>query len=178
MKRRPGRRSSPSIEWATKRVPVFNVLQRIRLSFRRIICLLTPPSSASCHSFSVFLCVAGRAYWREMWGGTSSYDCEKAWSSINHSILSGATPPLIWHSLCYGLSSHTMIIHPAWAYLGYYNRNLLKASISYFLKVLKSAAPQIPLCMLVSDPGPLKLRHWHFAVRRSNNSARSHPHCG
>ncbi len=49
--------------------------------------------SASCLSFSVFLCVAGRAYWRErrVGGGDGAKSCdgEKAWSSINHSILSG-----------------------------------------------------------------------------------------
>jgi hypothetical protein len=39
--------------------------------------------SASCLSFSVFLCVAGRAYWREG-GGAGA----KVLSSINHSILS------------------------------------------------------------------------------------------
>ncbi len=48
-------------------------------------------SSASCLSFSFFLCVAGRAYWRG--GGVgeepNAYDNERAWSSINHSILSG-----------------------------------------------------------------------------------------
>ncbi len=52
-------------------------------------------------SFSVFPCVAGggRAYWRdsvEVWergeggeGGANPYDRGKAWSSINHSLLSG-----------------------------------------------------------------------------------------
>ncbi len=52
-----------------------------------------PPSphlpSASCRSFSIFLCVVGRGG-RE-WGGAKSYR-EKAWSSINHSIL----PGLVW----------------------------------------------------------------------------------
>ncbi len=46
----------------------------------------------SCLSVSVFLCVDGRAYWQERrggggGGGAKSYDGEKAWSSINHSIL-------------------------------------------------------------------------------------------
>jgi hypothetical protein len=49
--------------------------------------------SASCLSFSVFLCVVGRAFWREKGGGgggrANPYDREKAWSSVNHSILSG-----------------------------------------------------------------------------------------
>ncbi len=51
---------------------VFNVLQRTRLSRRRMIWLLRhylPPPSGSCLSLPVFLCVAGRAYWRERGGG-------------------------------------------------------------------------------------------------------------
>ncbi len=56
----------------------------------------TPPShpllpSESCLSFSVFLCVAGRAYWRKkgVGGGEGAKSCngEKAWSSINHLFL-------------------------------------------------------------------------------------------
>jgi len=51
-----------------------------------------PLPSANCLSFSVFLCLAGRAYCRERGGGgergAKSYDCKKAWPSINHSILS------------------------------------------------------------------------------------------
>ncbi len=51
----------------------------------------TSPPAASCLSFSVFLCVAGRAYWRrgrgKGGGGAKSYDGEKVWSSINHSML-------------------------------------------------------------------------------------------
>ncbi len=44
--------------------------------------------AASCLSFAVFLCDAGRVYWRG--GGRSPInDHKKAWSSINHSILSG-----------------------------------------------------------------------------------------
>jgi hypothetical protein len=54
-----------------------------------------PRSSASCPFLSVFLSVAGRAHWRERGdgggGGAKSYDGEKAWSSINHSILSALT---------------------------------------------------------------------------------------
>ncbi len=52
--------------------------------------LYPPLPTASCLSFSVFLCVAGQAYWRggEGFGGTKSYDGEKSWSSINHSVLS------------------------------------------------------------------------------------------
>ena len=59
----------------------------------RVWSLDHPLPSASCLSFSVFLCVAGRAYWRErrVGGGDGAKSCdgEKAWSSINHSILSG-----------------------------------------------------------------------------------------
>jgi hypothetical protein len=44
---------------------------------------------------SVFLSVAGPAYWREGvgrgWKRAKSYDGEKALSSINHSIFSAAT---------------------------------------------------------------------------------------
>jgi hypothetical protein len=46
------------------------------------------PSAASCLPISVFLCVAGRTYRRGRGGGARSYDDEKAWSCINHSILS------------------------------------------------------------------------------------------
>jgi hypothetical protein len=66
--------------------------------------LAPPPSlplplpSASCLSFSFFLCVAGRAYWRGG-GGTKSYDSEEAWSSINHSVLSGWQAVVLGHSL-------------------------------------------------------------------------------
>ncbi len=46
-------------------------------------------------SFSVFLCVAGRAYWRERGGefghGVESYNRKKAEPSIDPSILSGTT---------------------------------------------------------------------------------------
>jgi hypothetical protein len=52
---------------------------------------LPPPlPSASCVFFSVFLCVAGRAYWRGGGGGSGwrAKSHEKAWPSINHSILS------------------------------------------------------------------------------------------
>ncbi len=58
-----------------------------------MIWLLQEPSPVSSLSFSVFLCVAGRTYWREKgWGcgrGAESYDREIACPSINHSILSG-----------------------------------------------------------------------------------------
>jgi hypothetical protein len=33
-----------------------------------------PPPSASSLSFSIFLCVAGRTYWRKGWGGAKPYD--------------------------------------------------------------------------------------------------------
>ncbi len=46
--------------------------------------------SASCLSLPVFLCVADLAYWQERGGGgVKLSDDEKAWSSSNHSILSG-----------------------------------------------------------------------------------------
>jgi hypothetical protein len=46
--------------------------------------------SSSCLSFSVYLCVAVRAYWRERGGGNLKlYAGKKAWSSTNHSILYG-----------------------------------------------------------------------------------------
>ncbi len=52
-----------------------------------------PLPSASCLSFSVFQFVTGRTYWRKMGegggGGAKSFDNEKAWYSVNHSILSG-----------------------------------------------------------------------------------------
>ncbi len=55
--------------------------------------LTPPPQSTSCLSFSVFLCVACRAYCRKGGEGvgveSKSYDCKKAWPSMNHSILSG-----------------------------------------------------------------------------------------
>jgi hypothetical protein len=51
-----------------------------------------PLPSASCLLFSVLLCVADLAYWREREGGgdvgAKPYDGEKAWSFINHSTLS------------------------------------------------------------------------------------------
>jgi len=58
---------------------------------------LSPLPSENCLSFSFFLCVAGPACWwhggrgGEGGGGrgAESYDRKKAWSSINHSILSG-----------------------------------------------------------------------------------------
>ncbi len=54
-----------------------------------------PPPTASYLSFSDFLCVAGRSNLLTEEGegggrGAKSFDREKAWSSINLSILSGA----------------------------------------------------------------------------------------
>ncbi len=54
---------------------------------------LIPP--ANCLSFSVLLCHRSLpAYWRYWWErgevGAKSYDSEKAWSSVNHFILSGS----------------------------------------------------------------------------------------
>ncbi len=58
---------------------------------------IPPLPSASCPCFSVFLGVSGRAYTdgREGGGGrgAKSYVGEKAWSSINHSILFDSPPP-------------------------------------------------------------------------------------
>ncbi len=71
-----------SIEW-------FIEDQAFSPSYDLAPCSLPPPPSATCLSFSVFLCVADGAYWRESgvgWGA-NSYDGEKAWYSINHSIL-------------------------------------------------------------------------------------------
>ncbi len=70
-------------------------------SRRRLIWLPPPPllplPSASCLTVSIFLCVAGRAYWRERVVDTwraKSHAAEEAWSSIHHSILSGFNPLL------------------------------------------------------------------------------------
>jgi len=50
------------------------------------------PTSARCLSFTVFLCVPGRAYSQECegrgGGGANQYDSEKTWASINLSLLS------------------------------------------------------------------------------------------
>jgi hypothetical protein len=60
------------------------------LAVRRMIWLLPPLPSVSCLSFSVFLCVAFRAYWHwRGWGRSQAFDGQKAWSSINYSIPSG-----------------------------------------------------------------------------------------
>ncbi len=62
--------------------------------------MIAPPPPVS--KLSLFLCVAGRAYWRgrgEMGGGgAKSYDGEKAWSCINYSILSGLSH-LMFHTM-------------------------------------------------------------------------------
>ncbi len=61
--------------------------------FLAVVWFIPPPlPSANCLSFSVFLCLAGRAYYRERGGGgergAKSYNRKKAWPCINHSILS------------------------------------------------------------------------------------------
>ncbi len=63
-----------------------------------------PLPSASCPSFSIFLCVTIRAYWRERGregGGRAKWanheTPRKAWSSINHSILYGCNPGINMH---------------------------------------------------------------------------------
>ncbi len=52
-----------------------------------------PPSVSKLFLFHSLLCVVGRAYWCDRWGrggggGARSFDGEKAWSSMNHSVLS------------------------------------------------------------------------------------------
>ncbi len=62
----------------------------LRCMIRLLARPLPPLPSATCLSFSVFLC--GRAYCRERGvpggRGAESYDRKKAWPSINHLILS------------------------------------------------------------------------------------------
>ncbi len=77
---------------------------------------LPPPlPSASCLSFSVFLC-GGREYtgWRGGAGGaTKSYDGKKAWSFKNHSILSAldnTACSVFFSSINHKYLSLTMII--------------------------------------------------------------------
>ncbi len=68
-------------------------LQRTRLSRHRLIWLLPRPlsslPSASCFSFSAFLCVADRAYWR--------YKGEGVWEQIYHTT--ARMPGPINHSI-------------------------------------------------------------------------------
>jgi hypothetical protein len=82
-----GVRGSESIEWFKEDLafsPQYNLAPR-----------LPPPttSPASCLSFSVFLYVAGRAYWRESGEGVgeepNQTTARKLGSSINYSIFSG-----------------------------------------------------------------------------------------
>jgi len=75
--------------------PVCDSIISSRLSCGRIYMirllahLLPTLPSASCLSFSVFLCVANRASWLKGGGrGAKSYDREKARPSINHWIFS------------------------------------------------------------------------------------------
>ncbi len=76
------------------------LLRYVMLRFVAVPYEMAPPfhpppfPSAWCLSFSVFLCVADRAYWSERGRGgggggrgAKSYDCEKVWSSKNHTIL-------------------------------------------------------------------------------------------
>jgi hypothetical protein len=62
-----------------------------------------PLPSATCLSFSAFLCVRGEGY------GDESFDRRKAWPSINHSILSG------WQAGAYAVCAADYI--EAWSYL-------------------------------------------------------------
>ncbi len=77
------------IEWFNRAKVICG--RMIRLQAR----LLSPSPSASCLSFSVFLCVAGPAYSRERGGrvghgrGAESYDRNKACHTLNRSVLSG-----------------------------------------------------------------------------------------
>jgi hypothetical protein len=79
-------------------------LQRTRLSCGRMFRLLTPPPLPLeiCLSFSDYLYVAGPAYWREtgpgagVGRGAKSYYHEKAWPSVNHSILTALPPDWWW----------------------------------------------------------------------------------
>ncbi len=63
-----------------------------------------PASPVSCLSFSVFLCVIGRAYLRESVGGggagvAESYDHKKAWPSMNHQYSLLKKPNSIYKTL-------------------------------------------------------------------------------
>jgi hypothetical protein len=78
------------------------------MSRRRMIWLLPHPfplfPSASCLSFSVFLCIAGqRLPTGEDGEGVedepNSYDGEKTWSFVNHSILSDFTSLCVFFNL-------------------------------------------------------------------------------
>ncbi len=80
--------SFPTIEWFTED-------QAFSPAYGGSYPNLPPLPLASCLSFSVFLCVACRAYWRERgewrrgWGRSQTMcDGENAWSSVNHLILS------------------------------------------------------------------------------------------
>ncbi len=109
--RKSSERNSESFlfRW-TARIPSEITICSVYSVFRGIIFFCNsqpypPPSAPSlmwarCLTFSVFLCVAGRTYWRERGGrrggqGAKSHDREKAWPSINHSTLSGS-PSQTW----------------------------------------------------------------------------------
>ncbi len=88
--------------------------------YRSVVQLSPGPTrspSASCLSFSVFLSVAGRAYWRESgvrgWGGSKSYDRKKAWPFVNHSILSGLQVSCV-HSAVYTVQYLSPRISTPW----------------------------------------------------------------
>jgi hypothetical protein len=85
---------------------------------------LPPLPSASCLSFSVFLCVDYRSiYWRESRGGAKSYEDEKARSSINSSILSGVNH----RKKCTNLMKRSLKNCPSWLLMAL----LKKLSIGY-----------------------------------------------
>jgi hypothetical protein len=83
--RKPATQSfSSTVEFCVHRA--LNGLQSTRLSHCRMIWLLPTPlpllPSESCFSFSVFLCAAGRAYWRERVGGVGEEPSKRRRESL------------------------------------------------------------------------------------------------
>ncbi len=96
--------------WMTDRGPGFLGV--------RMIWLLAQLPTISRHqvilSFSVFMCVSGRAFWRKWWRGRGRSQSirRKAWSSLNHSILSAPSK----HSA--NKSTTKFILHPSLNFSG------------------------------------------------------------